>query len=451
VNLSRPSFLGLEGSNHEVVVKYPLFLVKLLIRTGLVRYLPGIHRLTEGGTEFLPFYSDRVLSAPRADLKRVASLLEQLPPDAIDLSQGTPRIDPVPSTSPRVPADRRGWPPPWGLPELRGAVAEQLLIDSRLAASPADEVLITHGAAGAFHTVLDAFVNRGDRVVLFDPTSPLFPLVLRSRGIRINWIYSWVEEGRARFRLPELDRALRRARLLVLTQPGNPGGGFIAPEDLEQIAWWAERHGVLIYSDESFGRFHYEGERVSIGTLARARRRTLTAGSISKSHGLSSLRVGWVTGHRHLVRPCLLAAALNVPFVPTVCQQLALAALRQSSDAFEDILGEFSARRRYAFERLHGMGLQPSWPSGGFYFWVPVWDLGLNGQDFAARLLAEKKVQVTPGDLFGPSGVGHVRISYATEEGRLREGLLRLEEFVGELVLNAEEQPEPEQKQRRAA
>ncbi|MBI1918705.1 MAG: aminotransferase class I/II-fold pyridoxal phosphate-dependent enzyme [Planctomycetes bacterium] len=96
-------------------------------------------------------------------------------------------------------------------------------------------------------------------------------------------------------------------------------------------------------------------------------------------------------------------------------------------------MGEFSARRRYAFERLRGMGLKPAWPSGGFFFWVPVAEMGLDGRDFAERLLCEQRVQVMPGDLFGPSGAGHVRVSYATEDGRLREGLSRMADLVRSL------------------
>src|SRR5262249_18411680 len=159
----------------------------------------------------------------------------------------------------------------------------------------------------------------------------------------------------------------------------------------------------------------------SIGTLAKARRRTLTVGSVSKGHALASLRVGWLAGHRHLVRPCVLTAVLRSSFVPTLCQQVALTALRQSDEAFRPIRAEFESRRRYAFDRLQGQGLEPVWPAGAFFLWVAVHPVDLGGRAFAEQLLGTKRVLVSPGDLFGPSGSGYVRLSYATEDGRLRE------------------------------
>ena len=115
---------------------------------------------------------------------------------------------------------------------------------------------------------------------------------------------------------------------------------------------------------------------------------------------------------------------------PVLTQLVALAALRQDSDAFQPIWNEFEARRRYAFERLCGMGLKPVWPAGAFFLWVPVWELGMDGQTLAELLAREKKVLITPGKPFGPSGAGYVRISYAVEDGRLREGLMRIAEFL---------------------
>jgi aspartate/methionine/tyrosine aminotransferase len=411
-------------------VAYPLFLAKLLIRAGVARFLPGVQRRLDGGGDFLRYYSDRPLLSPLAELERAGAALAPVGPEVLDLTPGAPRFDLAPSASTRLPADRRGWPPAAGLPELREAVAAKLLVENCLAVSPAEEVLITAGALGAVQTVLDAFVNRGDRVVLLDPTSPLYPLALRTRRARVVWLSTWVDEGRTRFRLDHLARALRGARLLVLNSPANPTGGVVAAEDLEQVAWWAERHDVLILSDEVFERFHHETEPVSIGTLPRARRRTLTAGSVSKGHGLAAARVGWLAAYRHLLRPCLATAALRTPFVPALCQQVALAALRAGPGAFEPVRAEFASRRRYAYERLRALDLNPAWPAGAFFLWLPVWGLGLSGRDFAGGLLRARKVRLVPGDLFGPSGAGYVRLSYAVEDGRLQEGLHRIAGYV---------------------
>jgi aspartate/methionine/tyrosine aminotransferase len=411
-------------------VRIPVFLAKLLIRTGIARHLPVVQRLSGGAGPFLHHYSNRVLAAPLADL-RAAAQWQGLPePGGIDLSLGAPRFDLVPSGSTKLPEDRRGFPPAWGLLELREAIADRVRAEAGLAVRPDEEVLVTHGAAGAFSVALDTFVNPGDKVVLFDPTSPLYPLALRQRRARVRWVPTLIEEGRIRFRQDLLARALNRARLVVVTSPANPTGGVFAAEDLEEIAWWAERHDVLIFSDIVFAHYRYEGEVSSIGTMGKACQRTVTAGSLSKTFGLAALRVGWLAGPRHLVHACALTGVLQTPFVPTLCQQLALAALRQPEDALTRVRSEFASRRCYTHERLLALGLRSDLPSGAFFFWVPVQGLGRSGRAFAQELRRVKKVLVWPGEFFGPSGRGHIRLSYAVEDGRLREGLARLGEFV---------------------
>jgi aspartate/methionine/tyrosine aminotransferase len=414
-------------------VPYPLFLTKLLVRCGVARLLPGVQRLTAGGSAFLHYYSDRALCAPAVDMQEIAALREGADADAIDLTPGEPSFDIVPSGSTKLPADRRGTAPPGGLPELRALVAQRLLAENRLTFRPADEVLITPGASGAFQLALDAFINPGDRVVLFDPTSPLYVFALRQRRARLRWIPTWVENGLTRLRLEHLARALSGARLIVVNSPANPTGGVLAAEDLEHISWWAHRRDVLIFSDEVFARYQYDGDSLSIGTLPRAQQRTLTAGSVSKSHALASARVGWLAGYRHLLRPCLLTAMAQAVSVPTLSQQIALAALTQEGHALAPIRKEFESRRRYAFDRLQAVGLNPVWPAGAFFLWVPVHHLGLGGREFAVMLRRLKRVLVWPGDPFGPSGATYVRVSYAIEDGRLREGLGRIAEFVREL------------------
>jgi aspartate/methionine/tyrosine aminotransferase len=411
-------------------VSTPLLLSKLLIRSGIAGWLPSVRRIMGSSSSYLGYYSDRVLTAPLAELRDAAALLEQHGGDVIDLALGSPRFDLTPSGSTKLPADQRDWPAPGGIPELRAAVADKLRRDHAQSYDPDQEVLVTSGATGAFQVALETLVNRDDAVVLFDPNSPLFPLSIRHRGGKVRWVTSWMEEGKTRFHLAELAQALHGAKLLVLNTPANPTGGVFSADDLEQIAWWANRRDVLIYNDEVFERFLYDGEPTTIATLPAARNRTLTAGGVSKGHALASMRVGWLAGCKHLIRPCAVISALQSPFVPTLCQQVALTALGQDEKYFEPIHAEFESRRRYAYERLQALELRPAWPAGAFFFWLPVWEHDYSGREFAEQLLREKKVLVTPGDLFGPSGKGFIRLSFAAEDGRLHEGLRRLSEFL---------------------
>jgi aspartate/methionine/tyrosine aminotransferase len=411
-------------------MNYPPWLARLLVRSGVARLLPGLQRRLDGGADFLRYYSDRLLGSPLGQLEDLAAALESDSPEVIDLSAGSPRFNLLPSSTTRLPVDRRAWPPLAGLPELRGAVAAKLLADNRLAVSPAEEVLVTAGALGAVQVILDAFVNRGDRVVLPEPISPLYPLLVRTRGARVRWVRTQVEDGRLRLRFDQFARGLRGARLVVLCSPSNPTGGILSAEDLEQIAWWADRQDVLILSDEVFERFCHETQPTSIAALPRARQRTLTVGSVSKSHALAWARVGWVAGYRHLLRACVATAGLRCPFVSTLGQQVALAALRQGPELFAPVLGQFESRRQYTFDRLRSMGLATDWPHGGFFLWAAVPPGWRDGRSFADSLLAGRRVRVTPGDLFGPSGKGFVRISYAADDGRLEEGLNRLAEHL---------------------
>ena len=426
-------------------MKLPLFCTKLLIRTRIARYLPSFRRSSHGASDYLHYFADRVLSAPLDAMLDEGAFPDIQTPDTIHLAMSSPRFDSLTAGIVRSVVMPRQSVPPQGMTELRMEIAHQHAHAHQVSVDAADEVLITHGATGAFGTILDTFVNPGTNVCVFDPTSPMFTIGLKSRRARILTVPTWMEEGRTRFHLGPFVKAMKGAKLLVLADPSNPTGGCLAPEDLEQIAWWARHYDVLIYLDESLSRFRYDEQSNHLPKLPDASNRVIVGNSISKGHGLSSLRVGWLVGHRHLIRACSVTSALTNPFVPIPCQQMALAAMRTVNDeAFDTLRQGFASRRRYVYERLTSMGLQPAWPSGGFFFWVPVSPLGKTGREFAQSLLEEKRVLVGPGDVFGASGSKFIRISYAIEEGRLREGLSRIGEYVNELrrVPDMPRQPE---------
>lgn len=409
----------------------PFWLTKLLVRTRLARFSPRARRLTDGGTAYLKYYSDRVLAAPVEELLDPAFVPAAPNFDVLDLNQPTPD---APAARGAISVGRTDvlcapGRVPVTLPELSKAIAGRYKQAGRTV-NPATDVIATHGATGAFAAALDAFVNPGDRVVLFDPCSSLFNLGVRSRHAAVRRVPTWVEDGRLRYIARDFERAMRGAKLLVLSDPNNPTGARLANEDLEHIAWIAGGYDVLVYLDESFAAFRGERTR-TFAAMPGADRVTVTAGSVSQEFGQAGMRVGWLAGPRHLVRACQLAMNTSAPYVPPVCQQAAAKLL--ADPPAPETAQRFQSKRQYTLDRLRAMGLEPEAPGGGYFVWVPVTGLNLDGRAFAERLLREERVLVGPGVAFGPSGTGHVRVSFAADDGRLREGLGRLAAFVERL------------------
>ncbi len=399
---------------------------RFLVRVGVAQFLPGVRRTLLGGERHLHRFSDRLLAAPLNDLLDPNLMPEITTPESIDFALGVPRVDLPLSTRG---ASTSGPLPAWGRLDLRTELAERFQLDHGPEHDPATEALITHGATGAVSAVLDAFVNPGDRVVLFDPTSPIFRIGLKHRRANVTWVPTTSDNGHLRFDLAHFTRAMRGAKLLILAEPGNPTGCTFAPEELEQIAFWANKFDALILQDASFDRWRDGPAKARLASLPHTANRLLTCGSYSKSHGLSAARVGWLIGDRHLVRPTAIANLLASPFVPAVAQHLAIQAEQTGEKALAALREVMSERRAYVRERLEAMGLKPCSASAGFFHWVPVPGTE-SARDFAQRLLRDTGLLVGPGEPFGPSGAKFVRLSFAIDEGRLREGLSWLGEWM---------------------
>ena len=412
----------------------PLFLTKLLVRTGAARHLPAGRRRAQGAEDYLHYYSDRVLAAPAEALADPATFPAAPSPDVIDLNVGAPQFA-SPLSLGRPAADRGTRPEAWGLPALRQAVArtQARQFGRGDGPDPAREVLVTPGASGGYAAVLDALVNPGDRVVVFDPTAPLLTLGALSRRAAVRRVPATLTAaGDLHYDPDALSRALRGAKLVVVADPGNPTGATLTPAQRDHLAWAAQRSDVVVVLDETFAPFRYDGPAAP---TPDARNRTLRLGSVTP-YGLASARVGWVTGPHHLLKAVALTAVTNAPFVSGLGQQLAARELDRAGDAFGPTVEELRARRRYTLDRLTAMGLPAPTPRGGYFAWVdvsraqPARPGTTPGRAFAERLLRAAGVLVGPGCAFGPAGANFVRVSFAAEDGRLREGLSRLARFV---------------------
>lgn len=409
-------------------------LAKAMIRAGVAQRLPSIRRLLGDGTPFLKYYSRRILGSPNVELKATQEMLADMPKDVIDLSLGAPAIDETMLSLPALQAEEAsGYPPVAGLPALRSVVAHKLERDNQIAVDPDHQVLVSNGVSQGIGVMLDTFVDWGERVVILDPSFFIYRLAALNRGAKVTQVPTWLDAGRTRFEESVLQKSLRGAKVLFLNSPSNPTGGVLAAEDLERIAYWCHRHDVLIFSDEVYERFQYEGTHQSIGALDRARERTITANGLSKSHGLAAMRIGFLAGSRYLIQPMIVSKLSTSPFVSVAAQRMAVAALEQPPAAFGPVRARYQARRDAVARALFAAGLPHERPAGAFYFWVPVRLFGMTGAEFTRRFLAEEHVKVMAGEPYGKSGHEFIRISYAGDGRRLAAGLAKLKVFAARI------------------
>jgi aminotransferase len=361
--------------------------------------------------------------------------LSRATPDCVDLSLGAPSeagLAPNPVVSVYSSAIS-GYPPCTGLPELRQAVAQKLATENAITLDGLDEVAITNGVSQAIHIVFDTFVNAGDKVVLIDPTFLVYPLAAQYHRARVAWVPSYLDNGRTVPDPRALERSMRGAKLIVVNSPSNPTGGILDHETLERILYLARRHDLLIFSDEVYERFRYGSQPASIGSLPGARERTITANSFSKSYGMAGCRIGYLAAIRYLMRPMAVHQFIATPFVSCDSQKLAMRALASGPEAFRSILGAYRARRDWLYRELCAMGLPSELPAGAFYFWLPVGRFGMTSLQFAHALFDSERVLLMPGENFGPTGAGHVRLSYAADRDKVEEGAARLRRFIESL------------------
>jgi aminotransferase len=395
-----------------------------LARSGWMSRLPRVRDALGDHAPYLRYYSDEILAGPGPRLGAMGKLFQR--PAAFDLSGAVPGHQVVPWERlgrDDVPA----YPPAFGLPELRAAVSERLRRSHGRVWDPQAEILITGGASHALQLTVDSFLNPGDAAVLFDPSYLFFAYLLDLKRVRSRWVASRMEDGFLRFEWMALEQALKGAKLLFLNSPANPTGALLRPEDLERIAWLAQRHDLLILSDEVYDQMTYGATAVSPAAFAPAR--TLVVNSFSKSFALAAYRVGYVAAPAGLLKPLQLQIVGKSAPVCRVSQRAALLCLGLPDSALDPARAELRAKRDWLAGELDRAGWPAPAPHAGFYFWVPLPPGHPSALAFAETLLAREDTLVMPGTDFGPSGDRHLRVSFVAPWDLLRDGWARLLRF----------------------
>lgn len=338
---------------------------------------------------------------------------------------------------------------PLGIAPLRQRIA--LTLSERFGAKIGQQqVFIGHGSVGALSSIALTVLKNGDEVLLPEPTYPVYTSIVKLAKATPVFVpayelaqnkntgqHSW------HFNLQRVKDAITsKTKMILLSNPSNPTGVFLTPQELQELSWICESNGIYLIVDEVYEDFIYEGVFSSSTPYAAHSQFTIRLGSFSKNFGMSGWRVGYAVAQPEIVNTigAVQAATLSCPTV--ISQYAALYALehREYTDHYAAIIKKNRDVMCDFFDSLeHSGALIYGRPSAGFYIFFkrPETD----STDFVMDVLQRAKVALTPGPDFGPSAKQGVRLCFAREPELIQQSINRLKIYFSARHLSQLEGP----------
>lgn len=328
---------------------------------------------------------------------------------------------------------RTWYTPNRGFEALRKEISYFAKRKYNLEYSPADEILVTVGGSEALDLAIRCMVNPGDEILIHQPSFVCYePLTLMS-GAKPVIIDTKIENS---FKLTaqELEASVTdKSKVLILSYPNNPTGAVMRENELASLCETIIKHDLFVISDEIYSELTYNGEHVSIASFPGMRERTVVINGFSKSYAMTGWRLGYAMGPAPILDMMTKLHQFGIMSAPTVAQYAAIEALKNGDSDIEKMRSEYEMRRRFVVGEFNAMGLECFEPGGAFYSFPSIKSTGLSSEEFCTRLLKSKKVAIIPGNAFGESGEGFVRVSYSYSLKHLKEAISRIKEFLQEL------------------
>ena len=319
-----------------------------------------------------------------------------------------------------------------GLSELRAELCTYFKRRFNLDYTP-DQALITVGGSEAIDAAVRALIVEGDEVIIPEPCFVCYePIVRLAHGVPVPIV---TEEKDNFILTPEKlkEKITPKTKLLVLPYPNNPTGAIMTKAQLEAIADVLKDTNIAILSDEIYAELTYAGKHCSIANIPGMKERTIIVSGFSKAYAMTGWRLGFAIGDTTVIKAMTKIHQFAIMSSPTTAQYAAIEALRNGDEDIAEMAAQYDERRRVLIDRLNQMGLTCFEARGAFYVFPSIKSTGLSSEEFCKRLLETKKVAVIPGNAFGKSGEGHVRISYAYSLQTINKALDRMQEFINEL------------------
>jgi len=383
----------------------------------------------------------RISVSQTATVVAKAAKLKATGAQVVDFGAGEPDF-PTPANIKRaaiqaLEQDFTKYTPTGGIAELKKAIVERHARDFGSSYTP-EECLVTVGGKQAVFESIVATVQKGDEVILPVPYWVSFLDIIRYAGGNPVLVETREEEDFA-VRATDIERLITpKTRMIIVNSPNNPTGAVVPREEMEKILALAERHNLWLMSDECYCHFLYDaGKPFSLG-ISKNRENLLVVGSLSKTYAMTGWRIGFALGPAELVAQMLSLQSHSTSNANSITQKAAVEALSGPQNSVAAMLAEYDRRRQRIVAGLRSIpGLRCSLPNGAFYVYPNVAaylsSAGLvDTTALADRLLDEECLALVPGPAFGTSE--HVRISYATSQEQIEEGLQRLKAFFARLL-----------------
>ncbi|GIN85020.1 aminotransferase [Heyndrickxia sporothermodurans] len=317
-----------------------------------------------------------------------------------------------------------------GLLELRQEISKYMQDRFHIKYSPEKEVIVTVGASEALDIALRAILNPGDEIIVVEPCFVSYVPIVELAGGKAVTVQALPEHD---FKIqPEQIEALitDKTKGIIMCSPNNPTGTVLNRNELEKLAKIAHTYNLLVFSDEIYAELSYDEPYTSIASLSGMRERTIVMNGFSKAFAMTGWRLGFVCGPSEILQAMLKIHQYAIMCAPTMSQFAAIEALKNGYDEMKKMVRSYHSRRNYLVEELNEMGLTCHLPGGAFYVFPNITSTGFSSEEFAEKLLIEEKVAVVPGSVFGSSGEGYVRCSYATSLEHLQEAMARIKKFI---------------------